>query len=415
MALKIRRGIESERSGKIFELGELIWVTNTQKLYIGDGVTAGGVDILAQSAGSHLTYNGDTGLLDVTFNGVTTSSIGEGTNLYYTAERAQDAVGSALVAGNGFNTGITFTYDDVNNRITAIVSGAAFSGNLAGDLVLNNHNINGTGNINITGNITNSGTLTVTTGLGANLPLNTKNINGTGNIDITGNIIATGTLAVTTGLNRNLSLNSYSLEGTGGINIGGVITATSSTANDGIVRLVGVSAGATTNATLKIRSSRASNTSIANGDYVGNLTFEAYNGTDDVKSVIIQPSVTSTLSAGYFTTNLTFYVLNQDSYHRPFNMRGDGVFETTGLKLFAADTATIGTITTAEAAVAYNTDTKSLQVNTGSGYKTIPTFVGVPASTGASGKTGQISADANYVYVCYASDSWIRVNKDATW
>lgn len=41
--------------------------------------------------------------------------------------------------------------------------------------------------------------------------------------------------------------------------------------------------------------------------------------------------------------------------------------------------------------------------------------VPVPASKTASGKQGQISSDANYMYMCYSDNNWIRVAKDGTW
>jgi len=52
MALQIRRGTEAERTaggGVVFAEGELIYVTDTDALYIGDGSTAGGV-LLASDA-----------------------------------------------------------------------------------------------------------------------------------------------------------------------------------------------------------------------------------------------------------------------------------------------------------------------------------------------------------------------------
>lgn len=67
----------------------------------------------------------------VTLN-LTTNKVTEGTNLYYTDERAQDAIGSAINAG--IQTGISVTYDDVNNRINfnvvsdVVSTGASFSG-----------------------------------------------------------------------------------------------------------------------------------------------------------------------------------------------------------------------------------------------------------------------------------------------
>ena len=42
-------------------------------------------------------------------------------------------------------------------------------------------------------------------------------------------------------------------------------------------------------------------------------------------------------------------------------------------------------------------------------------FVSVPESAAADGSVGQWSADSNYVYFCYAENSWIRVANDDTW
>jgi hypothetical protein len=53
-------------------------------------------------------------------NALTTSDIEEGTNLYYTDERAQDAIGNAITAGT--QTGITVTYTDNSNKIDFTVA-----------------------------------------------------------------------------------------------------------------------------------------------------------------------------------------------------------------------------------------------------------------------------------------------------
>lgn len=45
MSLRIRRGTDAQRTGVTFLEGELIYATDTKKLYVGDGTTAGGVAI----------------------------------------------------------------------------------------------------------------------------------------------------------------------------------------------------------------------------------------------------------------------------------------------------------------------------------------------------------------------------------
>ncbi|WP_281364220.1 hypothetical protein [Paenibacillus planticolens] len=42
-------------------------------------------------------------------------------------------------------------------------------------------------------------------------------------------------------------------------------------------------------------------------------------------------------------------------------------------------------------------------------------FRAVPAVSTAAGEPGDFSANASYVYVCYAANSWIRIPKDTTW
>lgn len=258
MSLRIRRGTEAQRLGFTPDLGEIIWTTNGEKLYVGDGVTIGGKDIAAQLAGAGLTFNPTTGKLDssATF---TTDQITQGVNnKYFSNELAQDAVASALVAG--VHTGISFVYNttqDTANRIDATVSlslddlsdvyvsGVPTNGQvlkyntatsrweagadvdtgiisvqsdtapkLGGNLGLNSYNITGTGNINTTGSIYAS------SGLGGNLNLNNNNITGTGNISVT------GTIAATLGLGGSLNLNANNITGIGNINITGTISAT---------------------------------------------------------------------------------------------------------------------------------------------------------------------------------------------
>lgn len=171
MSLRIRRGTDAQRSGVTFDQGEIVYTTDTKKLYVGDGVTAGGVNILATSAGTGVSWDAGTQAFD--FNpsglGLTTSNVSEGSNQYFTSARALTAVGSALTAGNAYNTGITFTLDTVDNRITAVVSAsgggiasvsADTNPSLGANLNIAGHSIvstNAAGTINITGNIITAG------------------------------------------------------------------------------------------------------------------------------------------------------------------------------------------------------------------------------------------------------------------
>jgi hypothetical protein len=175
MSLRIRRGTDAQRTGKTFDPGEIVWTTDNQQLWVGTGVTAGGVPVVGSNvAGYGIVYNNITKKLDV--SGLTSDDVVQGVNnKYFSTELAVDAVGAALVAGNATNVGITFTYattQDDAGRINATVDASAFidtglltvqadtTPELGGNLDLNSKDINGTGNINITGSVTaDSGTI----------------------------------------------------------------------------------------------------------------------------------------------------------------------------------------------------------------------------------------------------------------
>lgn len=87
MALQIRRGTNAERLTITPLQGELIFTTDTQKVFVGDGTTLGGVAIST-----------DTNSEDV-----------------------QDIVGPMFTGGT--HTGISFSYNDGNGTINATVTG----------------------------------------------------------------------------------------------------------------------------------------------------------------------------------------------------------------------------------------------------------------------------------------------------
>lgn len=205
MSLRIRRGTDAQRQQITPDEGELIFTTNTQKLYMGDGVTQGGINIGQTLAGAGLVFDSITQTLQATGG------------------------------GNGGGSGLTSLSQDLNPA-------------LGGNLNLNSRNITGTGNISVNGSLS-------VTGLGANLALNNYNITGTGNISVngtlsvaglgadltlngrsivgTGSINTNGTLGVT-GLSRDLVLSGYSITGTGNVNVTGTVTATTISAGTGL-------------------------------------------------------------------------------------------------------------------------------------------------------------------------------------
>ena len=97
MPLQVRRGTKAELNAMTQPLanGELIWVTDEKKLYVGDGTTASASLVPASG---------------------------------YSTEDAQDATWALF--RDGSHVGITFAYDDINARINATVDPGSFTGTI---------------------------------------------------------------------------------------------------------------------------------------------------------------------------------------------------------------------------------------------------------------------------------------------
>ena len=112
MALKLRRGTDLQRLTITPQEGELLYTTDTKKLYVGDGSFAGGRQVAP-------VYSNDL--------------IENSASLYFTKERAQDSaaalflgstgIDNAIVVGtdNTVHTNISFVYNDSTGRLAASV------------------------------------------------------------------------------------------------------------------------------------------------------------------------------------------------------------------------------------------------------------------------------------------------------
>ena len=133
MSLRIRRGTDAQRSGITFDQGEIIWTIDTEKLYVGDGLTQGGKNAAAHLAGTNLAWNPLTDTLELG-DSVSTDVVLEGiNNLYHTPIRAQNA--AAELFTTGLHSGIAFVYDDVENRINATVTGVGINNEAIQEIV----------------------------------------------------------------------------------------------------------------------------------------------------------------------------------------------------------------------------------------------------------------------------------------
>jgi hypothetical protein len=266
MSLRIRRGTESQRTGVTFDTGEILWTTDGQQLWVGDGVTQGGKPAVGLNvAGYGLTFNTSSKKLEV--SGLTADDIAGGVNnKFFSTELAQDAVAPMFTGGT--HTNISFQYDDTLGKINATVTldGIGLtdivsdtSPELGGSLNLNGNDILGNGNINIVGNIS-------AFGLGTDLSLNSNDITGIGNISFTGNLTAIGTAT----LGNSIS--------------DGSLTIYNSNTSYAVLNSI---AGADA-AFLEMQVSRGTFSSplaVGTGDLLSGLVFRAYNGTTFERSV----------------------------------------------------------------------------------------------------------------------------------
>jgi hypothetical protein len=127
MALKLRRGLNSQRLAITPEQGELLYVTDNQAtgvspLFVGDGSTAGGFPV-----SKVVSVNSLSGAVELTTDNITEDDTP--TNWWFNKERAQDAAAALFLGATGadgnltvgtdnsIHSNITFTYNDSTGRL----------------------------------------------------------------------------------------------------------------------------------------------------------------------------------------------------------------------------------------------------------------------------------------------------------
>jgi hypothetical protein len=299
MPLQIRRGLNAERTqitptDGLVE-GELLYVTDQKKLYIGTG-----------SVGEH--------------QGVSITG--------YTDNDAKDA--AAEIFADGEHTGISFTYDDQTKALNAVVDVSAISGPLVADALQGSVFADDSSLLvdaidkrffgNLTGNVTGN----VLGNLAGNV---TGNVTG----DVTGNVTGNVTGDVTGNVNGDLTGSVFSdsstmlVDGTNGVVVGpvvndSIITNTLSVNSvqsnintnfrlvfnqqDGTTSSVFIEKNSNDNtnpSTLTFQKSRgvpATPTSVAALDRLGALNFRGFDGTGYLTASQIRIEV-----SGPVTTN----------------------------------------------------------------------------------------------------------------
>ena len=383
MPLQIRRGTEAERTAMTQPLaqGELLYVTNDQRLYIGNGSTLGGVQI--------------TG---------------------YTNEDAQDA--SALLFSNGAHTGITFTYNDAAASISAVVDLANYQGTIgatsfkgsivADDSTLLVDGISGTivgpvvSNVtgNVTGNLTGNviGNITgVITGTAGSTILGNVTGNVTGNTtgyhtgDVKGSVFADDSSIIVDAVSNSVIAasiitgsvqlqgqgNNDILEiGTAAIPVGILLTAQESESISIYSRTDGLFDGGGPINFYGQSGTYLAPLKIAAEGSLGGLAFNGYNGSvyklGAAMVASVAPGVDTTGDA-FIATDLIFATSNGTvTPSIALTLRRDQVAESPCFRAtpFADATARTAAIATPQAGmITYITSTNKLQAYNGAGWQ----------------------------------------------
>jgi hypothetical protein len=422
MSLRIRRGTDLQRQSITFDPGEVVYTTDTKKLFIGDGATAGGINVLATMAGSSVVYNSTTNALDFNPSGLTTTNIAEGNNLYYTSNRAKDAAAQIFTAAgaptaSGTITGTISPSTLTLNSTIGLVQGERIvisGGGLGGGLTAGTYYVCA---------VTNSTRITISTTQALALAgtaitsFTTATISGTwtaGGTDtgitfvydninrvmsVTSNGLGITSVSQDTSpqLGGNLSLNSRNITGTGNININGSVTASSVTANSitstasipvGFVNspiylgsgstpnslvtysagqfavLTGLTNGSTTSSiTSRIsRGSLTSPTTVLPGDATSLIQGQAYDGTNYIDAggfgVLVDPN--STVSTGN-VSGVFVVVLPVGAGISVLSFDTKGVLSVPVVQTGSFTTTTRNALTPAVGMMIYNTTTNKFQ------------------------------------------------------
>jgi hypothetical protein len=279
MSLRIRRGTDAQRSGITFDMGEIVWTTDGQQLWVGDGLTQGGSPVVGPNVvGYGLSYDATTRRIEVA--GLSADDITNGVNnKFFATELAQDAAASLFITGTHSN--ISFVYDDELGKINATVA------------------LDGVGLTDIVADTTPQ--------LGGNLDLNGRSIGNIGeesdeptigNINITGDIAAVN-LSANTATVDTINVGNTTVDQNNSLTVSGLtnlftltrtgLDLTSNTSDTfGGLRIFGSSiSGTETSSSINVLTSRGTvetPTIVEDGDALAVYSASAHNGTDYVEA-----------------------------------------------------------------------------------------------------------------------------------
>ena len=201
MALQIRRGTDSERQSITPVTGELIYTTDTRKVYVGDGATQGGVPLSTVNSFQNISVPGQSPF--VAGSSTDTLTFIPGNNIVITTTPGSKSLTISAnldrvtgdINGSVFADDSTLLVDGANAQIPAEVVKGTFTGSVIGS-IQGNVTGNLTGNVfgDVTGNVNGNVSGSAATVTGAAQPAITS-VGNLSNLTVVGDVSATNVSA----------------------------------------------------------------------------------------------------------------------------------------------------------------------------------------------------------------------------
>lgn len=460
MALQIRRGTDAERQSVTPKEGELIYTTDTNRLWVGGKIapspslTPGGILVSGSlvndtnptlAADMDLNGNNITGTGNININGNITATgninLGDGVedNVIVGGQITGDLIPgtkntfdlgapasgwktlyvSDVVAETQVSAGDLSIKGSITKDDSSVIYDGATQALSVGDIASGAITASGTvsaPNVTATSVIANTFTGDLTGSVFGDD--STTLVDGTVGLISNGRITLDNDVVTATVLGPDYEVNFASPDRT--LAIGTAQDPHTVFVNGDqhpiIVRGPASDATGPTVAIQGVRYNGSAREAIQENDFLGQYVFDAEVGAADMKrAALLTASVESAVGGTNFDTDLTVSVLRADGLYSQFTFEADGRFATVANSYTALPDVVLPTLTVPEGSVGYGSDREAIVVFDGTSFKTVPTFIGVPSGPTATGKAGQVSADADYMYICHSTDNWIRVAKDATW
>jgi hypothetical protein len=274
MPLQIRRGTNNQRQNMAAPLapGELLYTTDTERMYVGNGTTLGGNLISG-----------------------------------FTDSNAKDAAAEMIV--NGTHQRISFIYDEDNQTLNAVVDTSVDEGPLVADAFVGSvfaddstllvdaveGRIVGPVFSNVTGNVVGDVTGSVV-----------GNVVG----DLTGSVFADDSSLIISGIDKSLSINAIDSTSSA-IEVGTKFIFNSGTSESVVLDQISNDILSDSVLFRKARGSVGNLQAVTNNDVLSSINFLGHDGSNYAVSAKITATVDGTVSASNVPSKITFFIENR--------------------------------------------------------------------------------------------------------